>query len=128
MGINSALNQEWATLKNAEIKPWKSCQPGREFAIGRGMVLVARSAVVRLLGLVRLLSALAAVLKVMSDEEIRRWVKILWDVYVPMVKVDDQKKGDEKYDTNHENNKRTQEVYKRKMLRNSRWMREVPSD
>ena len=81
-----------------------------------------------MLGLVRLLSALAAVLKVMSDEEIRRWVKILWDVYVPMVKVDDQKKGDEKYDTNHENNKRTQEVYKRKMLRNSRWMREVPSD
>ena len=31
----------------------------------------------------------------MSDEEIRRWMKILWDVYVPMVPVNEQKKGDQ---------------------------------
>ena len=57
------------------------------------MVLVAINAAVRLLGLGCLLSVLAVVRKVMSDEEIRQWVKILWNVYVPMIAVNDQKQS-----------------------------------
>lgn len=95
MGINSALNRGWKTLRNAEIKHWTSSRPGREFATGSGMVLVAINAAVRLLGLGCLLSVLAVVRKVMSDEEIRQWVKILWNVYVPMIAVNDQKRAEE---------------------------------